>query len=158
MPRKFANSAPVKAAARAAMDQLKAMPVSELLVFGAQTTVPDDEASLSQEDAECLAAYDEMHREMAEQREQENAVLEQVKAMVSPKVFDQIKDTLSDSSYTHSYLIAAAPLGQPQDESFDLGDVYVDQTTNGGMSGDDYAGTMSMPLPDGRFFQFCYAC
>jgi hypothetical protein len=158
MPRQFANSAPVKAAARTAMDQLKAMPVSELLAFGAQTTVPDDEATLSPEDAECLAAYDQMHREMADQRAQENAVLDQVKAMVSPEIFEQIQDELCDSGFTHSYLIADAPLGEPQDNSFGLGEVYVNQTTNGGMSGDDYAGTMSMPLPDGQYFQFSYAC
>ena len=77
--------------------------------------------------------------------------------MVSPEVFQQIKDTLCDSGFTHSYFIADQPLGEPQDNGFVLGDVYVNQTTNGGISGDECAGTMSMPLPAGRHFQFCYA-
>lgn len=86
------------------------------------------------------------------------AVLDQVQALVTPEAFQQIKDTLTDCGYTHSYLIADRPLGEPQDDEYLLGDVYVDQTTNGGHTGDDYAGTMSMPLSAGRYFQFCYAC
>jgi hypothetical protein len=170
MPRIFANSEKVNSAASAALDQLKAMTPSELFEFGADHADSVESADGSrQEDAASreslpsgdfarLAAYDQMHRELAEQRDQENAVLDQVMAMVSPEAFVQIKDAISDSSYTHSYLIADAPLGEPQDDSYALGDVYVDQTTNGGMSGDDFAGTMSMPLPDGRYFQFSYAC
>lgn len=158
MPRKFANSQSVKAAARAAMDQLKAMPASELLALGAQHVLGADEAELPAQDAERMAAYDQMHRDIAEQRDQERAMLEQVRAMVSPEAFGEIVAAISDSGHTHSYLIASAPLGEPQDDDFSLGNVYVDQTTNGGMSGDDFAGTMSMPLPDGRYFQFSYAC
>lgn len=157
MPRKFSNSKTVKAAARTAMDQLKAMPASELLALGAEHAATDIESGRP-DDVECMAAYDQMHREMAEQRDQEKAVLDQVRAMVSPEAFGEIVDAISDSGHTHSYLIASAPLGEPQDDDFSLGDVYVDQTTNGGMSGDDFAGTMSMPLPDGRYFQFSYAC
>jgi len=97
-------------------------------------------------------------REMDELHAKNQAVLDQVKALVSPEAFDQIKETLCDSGYTHGYLIADHPLGEPQDDGFMLGDVYIDQTTNGGLTGDDYAGTMSMPLTAGRYFQFCYAC
>lgn len=97
-------------------------------------------------------------RELDELHAKNKAVLDQVQALVSPEAFQQIKDTLCDSGYTHGYLIADQPLGEPQDDGFVLGDVYVDQTLNGGFSGDDYAGTMSMPLHAGRYFQFNYAC
>lgn len=97
-------------------------------------------------------------RELDELHANNKAVLDQVQALVSPEAFQQIKDTLCDSGYTHGYLIADHPLGEPQDDGFVLGDVYVDQTLNGGFSGDDYAGTMSMPLQAGRYFQFNYAC
>lgn len=96
--------------------------------------------------------------ELGELHAANQAVLDQVQALVTPEAFQQIKDTLTDSGYTHSYLIADRPLGEPQDDEYLLGDVYVDQTTNGGHTGDDYAGTMSMPLSAGRYFQFCYAC
>ncbi|CAD0264246.1 hypothetical protein DENIT_20135 [Pseudomonas veronii] len=97
-------------------------------------------------------------RELDELHVKNKAVLDQVQALVSPEAFQQIKDTLCDSGYTHGYLIADRPLGEPQDDGFVLGDVYVDQTLNGGFTGDDYAGTMSLPLQAGRYFQFNYDC
>lgn len=72
------------------------------------------------------------------------AVLDQVQALITPEAFQQIKDTLTDSGYTHSYLITDRPLGESQDDDYVRGDVCVDQTTNGGYTGDDYAGTISM--------------
>lgn len=98
-----------------------------------------------------------MAREMDELHAKNKAVLEQVQALVSPEAFLQIEDTLSDSGNTHSYLIADSPLGDPQNDGFVLGDVYYDQTMDGGISGDSYAGTMSMPLQAGQYFQFNYA-
>jgi hypothetical protein len=97
-------------------------------------------------------------RELDELHAANQVVLDQVQAIVPPEAFQQIKDTLFDSGYTHSYMIADQPLGEPQDDGFVLGDVYVDQTTNGGFTDDEYAGTMSIPLSAGRYFQFCYAC
>jgi hypothetical protein len=96
--------------------------------------------------------------ELNELHAKNQVVLNQVQALVSSDAFQQIKDTLSESGYTHGYVIADQPIGEPQDDGFVLGDVYVDQTTNGGQTGDDYAGTMSIPLTAGRYFQFCYAC
>ncbi len=108
-------------------------------------------AIMAGHDAAIALELDQLHAK-------NQAVLDQVQAMVSPDAFQQIKNTLADSGYTHGYQIADNPIGEPQDDGFVLGDVYVDQTTNGGFTGDDYAGTMSMPLPAGRYFQFCYAC
>jgi hypothetical protein len=97
---------------------------------------------------------------LSEEHAKEQAVLDQVRLLVSAPVFSQIEEALYDGDYTstHGYQIAATPLGEPQDEGYALGDVFVDQTTDGGLSGDEFAGTVSMPLPDGRFFQFYYAC
>lgn len=121
------------------------------------------ETGMTEQDEEkymkIMAGYDAViAREMAELHAKNQLVLDQIQVLVSPDAFLQIKATLSESGYTHSYLIADHSLGEPQDDGFLLGDVYVDQTTNGGHTGDDYAGTMSMPLPAGRYFQFCYAC
>jgi hypothetical protein len=108
-----------------------------------------------------LAEEAAMLKSLEEEHAKNQAVLDQVRQLVTAPVFEQIKEALydSDSTSTHDYLIADAPLGVPQDEDwYLLGDVFVDQTTNGGMSGDEFAGTMSLPLPDGRFFQFYYVC
>lgn len=117
-------------------------------------TVQDEEKYMA-----IMAGYDAaIARELDELQAANQSVLDVVQGMVTPEAFQQIKDTLSDSGYTHSYVIADTPLGEPQDDDYVLGTVYVDQTTCGGLSGDEYAGTMSMPLTTGRYFQFCYAC
>lgn len=105
-----------------------------------------------------LADEEAIAREEAALHAKNQAVLDQVQAMISPEAFQQIKESLSESGFTHSYLIANQPLGMPQDDGYVLGEVYVNQSRNGGMSGDDYAGTISMPLSPGCYFQFSYAC
>jgi len=97
-------------------------------------------------------------RELKELHDKNQAVLDQVRVLVSSEAFEQIKETLSDSDYTYNYQIVGQPIGAPQDDGFLLGEVFVHQTTNGGITGDEFAGTMCMPLTDGSYFQFCYAC
>lgn len=97
---------------------------------------------------------------LAEEHAKEQAILDQVRLLVTESVFAQIEEALYDGDYTstHDYQITPTPLGKPQDEGYAPGDIFVDQTTDGGLSGDEFAGTVSMPLPDGRFFQFYYTC
>jgi hypothetical protein len=118
-----------------------------------EDALPDEENYL-----EVMAGMDAMHKSMAEEAAKDRAVLDQVRALVSPKVFAEIEEELQDADHTHSYLIADAPRGEPQETDYSLGDIYVDQTVNGGFTGDEHAGTVSMPLPDGRYFQFDYVC
>ena len=96
--------------------------------------------------------------EMNELHKKNQAVLDQVQAIVSPEAFQQIAEALSDSEYTCDYQIVGQPVGLAQDDGYVLGDVFVNQTTNGGISGDEYAGTICMPLTAGSYFQFYYAC
>lgn len=104
------------------------------------------------------ADQEAIDREMKELHEKKQAVLDQVQALVSPEAFEQIKETLSDSGYTHTFQIVDQPVGNAQDDGFVLGEVFVDQTTNGGFTGDEFAGTICMPLAVGKYFQFHYAC
>ena len=83
-------------------------------------------------------------------------VLESVKAMVSPEVFAQVEAEIESAESTYDYEIVAEPSGYPQDNDFALGDVYIDQSC--GISGDDFSGTVALPLPDGRYFQFAFSC
>lgn len=104
------------------------------------------------------ADQEAIDREMKELHEKNKAVLDQVEALVSPEAFQQIQEALSDSEYTCEYQIVGQPVGLAQDDGYVLGDVFVDQTTNGGISGDEYAGTICMPLTAGSYFHFYYAC
>lgn len=77
---------------------------------------------------------------------------------MSSEAFQQILEEISDSGYTYDYQIVAEPVGEAQDNDYALGDVFINQTMNGGWSGDDYAGTVCMPIGDEGYFQFAYNC
>lgn len=98
-----------------------------------------------------------IQKELDDLHEKNQDVLRQVQALVNPAAFQQIKDSISDSGYTHTYQIVDIPSGKAQDDGFVLGAVFVDQTGCGGISGDDYPGTMFMPLGQGKYFQFDYS-
>lgn len=96
-------------------------------------------------------------QQMAEEQAARNTpVLAQVKAMVTPEVFAQIMEELEEFGEVYDYAIVEQPAGQPQDNGFSLGDVYVDQSC--GLAGDDFSGTVAIPLPGGRYFQFGFCC
>ncbi|WP_219096206.1 hypothetical protein [Pseudomonas sp. UMAB-40] len=71
-----------------------------------------------------------LRQSLAEEHAEKQAVLDQVRLLVTESVFIQIEEALYDGDHTstHDYQIAPAPLGEPQDEGFALGDIFVDQT------------------------------
>lgn len=113
---------------------------------------------LSEADRASMAAADAAHiaHERAEDAKRQ-AVLQEVQCIVSAEVFADIVEELTADGYTFDYQIASAPKGVEQDDCAAWGKHYVNQTTNGGYTGDDYAGTVSIPLGDGRYFQFDYS-
>jgi hypothetical protein len=106
------------------------------------------------EQNDAMAAWAEEDRK---QKELDAAVLEQVRAMVTQEAFADIQAYIAEAGYTYDYKLATEPRGEQQCEKWAFGDPYVNQTTNGGYSGDEYAGTVSIPLGDGKFFQFSYS-
>lgn len=112
---------------------------------------------LSEEDRVAMVSWEALLREEqdAEELKRKN-VLSQVERLASKRVFKEIQVELADCSNTFDYQIAEVPVGKEQDDGASWGKHFVNQTTNGGYSGDDYAGTISIPLKDGRYFQFGY--
>ena len=86
-------------------------------------------------------------------------VLETVESLVTPEMFKDIEDAILHSEYAYNYKITDAPKGefQQEDEYPALGGIWVDQTTNGGYSGDDFAGTVSVKIDDRNYFEFTYS-
>ncbi|GEM_PF-1457757 len=111
-------------------------------------------------DEECfeiMRAADEAQTQYYLDQQARNApVLEMVKALVGDEVFAQVEEEIEAAENTYDYEIVDEPAGAPQDNGFALGDVYVDQEC--GMSGDDFSGTVALPQPDGRYFQFAFNC
>ena len=118
----------------------------------------ETEYKLSEADRAAMAAADAaiIEHEKAEEKVRE-AVLADVKRIVSAAVYAEIVAEVTEAgTYTYDYKIAAAPIGREQDDGAAWGLTFVNQTTNGGYCGDEYAGTVSIPLGDGRYFQFAY--
>jgi hypothetical protein len=102
--------------------------------------------------------WDEINKEIiAEQRKQESkdkAILEQIKQLVSPELFEQIQNEIDESENTVDYKIVDEPCGVFQDLSNDYDDeevikVWVNQSV--GYCGDDFHGTFDVELPNGKY-------
>lgn len=88
---------------------------------------------------------------------QRRGVLDTVKGIVSQQIYEAIVIDLGESGYTSDYRIVNAPEGRPEDQGAPWGDTFVNQTTGGGETGDEFSGTVSIPLGNGQYFQYAYA-
>ena len=84
-------------------------------------------------------------------------VMTQVESMVSEKDLKGIKDELADSGYVYDFSIVDEPNGDIEDgqDEFEHGFRYVDQSS--GCSGDDFYGTVCIPVSKTQFLRFNYS-
>jgi len=114
---------------------------------------------LEQDEIDLNDAFRQMHEMEMERYNKDQLILEQVKKLVSSNALSEIECIIEESENTYDYSIEKEYKGEleKQDQDDEIKYYYVDQTTNGGYSGDDFAGTISIPLPNGLFFQFHYS-
>jgi len=108
---------------------------------------------------EIMRKADESMREHdIEQRRLRDEALSYVATIVCARKLKHINDYIVDCEYTHSFAVVESHGGERQDEPGNaFRYVYLDQYTNGGMSGDDHAGQVWIPLPKGKFLTFHYS-
>lgn len=95
---------------------------------------------------------------MMEEHEKDMTVFnEDVLPFLSEDQIEQLKICMEDSS-NGSFKITDEPCTSSKEDDYDLIDVYVDQWRNGGHTGDDFAGTISVALLNGKYFTFDYQC
>lgn len=97
---------------------------------------------------------DEWMIEQLEQEKKDKDILNQVKLIVSGEHFENIVLEQDESEHPSNYRIVNEPIGDLQ-KSDEL-DTWVDQNTGGGISGDSWAGTVCVLLPDGRYLMWDY--
>jgi len=108
-------------------------------------------------------AYDKSILEWQESEKKENEkikkILELVKSKVSNGAYEEILYEIEVSEYTYEYLITDKPKGEFQDcNDFEyLEGIWVDQITNGGYTGDEFAGTVSIKISENEYLQFSYS-
>lgn len=95
---------------------------------------------------------------MQQERNRNNQALETAKSRLSPNAYKDLQHIIVDSENAYNYSIETAPKGQYQNEDYtEITGIWVNQTTNGGMTGDEFAGTVSVELNDKSYFQFNYS-
>lgn len=97
---------------------------------------------------------DEWMTEQLEQEKKDREVLNQVKLIATDEYFKNIELELDESEHPSNYRIVNEPVGDFQ-KSDEL-DTWVNQNTGGGVSGDSWAGTMCVLLPDGKYLMWDY--
>lgn len=92
-----------------------------------------------------------------EQRKKHENALAYVATIVGMRKLKHINDFISGCDYTTEFEIVDSHEGHRQDEpgtAFRY--IYLDQYSNGGMSGDDFSGWVWIPLPKGKYLKFHY--
>lgn len=103
--------------------------------------------------------FEEISRIEREQSAKDADVLNVARLFLSEEEFDDLEILITESDDTSNYSIENEPKGEYQEDSdyrF-LKGYWVNQTTNGGFTGDEYAGTISVKLSNGQYFQFNYS-
>lgn len=104
-----------------------------------------------------MAEMESTWREEAEKEQiEQQEVLDTIKSKVSEEFFKEILEELKESGHTYSFIVTDRPKGELIDDMEYDHVKYVDQTTNGGYTGDEYAGTVSIKISENEYFQFCY--
>jgi len=107
-----------------------------------------------------MAEMESTWREEAEKEQiEQQEVLDTIKSKVSEEFFKEILEDLKQSGHTYNFMITDKPKGELLDDTeYDhVKIIYVDQTTNGGYTGDEYAGTVSIKISEDKYFQFSYS-
>ena len=102
-----------------------------------------------------------VHAEMEAAERKDTLILDQVKNMVSENIYKFIENDLSEADWVHDFAIVdnSSVIGESQcdDDPIEFGHRVVNQTTNGGMSGDEYAGDVFIPISPDKFFKYSYS-
>lgn len=103
--------------------------------------------------------YTEYFEEVKNQELEEQKILDIVKSKVSEGALKEIEYELNQDGYVYNFKIIDKPIGELRDcEDYEfIEGVYVNQTKNGGYSGDEFAGTCSIKISENEYFQFAYS-
>ena len=110
------------------------------------------------EETKIQAMYDALDSLMEEQREQERKdkkILREVLDLVDLETFYKIMQELSDC-WCYNFRYTDKPIGEKQ--KLRKLDIWVDQCRNGGITGDDFGGTLSILLPNKKYLTVDYEC
>lgn len=107
---------------------------------------------------ERLACEDAMREADKKENTKQAKILKRIKKRVSASWYQSIMDFIEDQDYMYDFSIIDKPVGNRQKENYRFAHAYINQYSNGGISGDDFAGQACLPIRGGLYFSFHYSC
>ena len=101
-------------------------------------------------------AREEADKFEKEQAENEKAAFKEIRKLVSAYKVRKLREYMSDTAYWNLKIVDTHGAVKPQDEPYWFKQAYVFQYC--GYSGDDYSGTIWIPLPNGKYLEFSFCC
>jgi hypothetical protein len=112
--------------------------------------------TLTDHEFKTLSAYDASLLEQQKACDaQKTAILDRVRQVVTANAYEEILEVIADSDFAFDFSIDSSYRGEYQ-EALSCGPYWVDETVNGGMSGDDYGGTVSIKIGLSQYLTFHY--
>lgn len=98
-----------------------------------------------------------MRDEDNRQYQQRLEILSKIESKVTKEQYEDILTAIKESEYTFNFKITDKPKGAFQDDYDHIDGIWVNQTTNGGWTGDEFAGTVSIKIQDDEYLEFEYS-
>ena len=100
----------------------------------------------------------QIHAEEDLRNQADNDVLELIEKQVTKEDYQKILNSIEDSETTYDYKILTEAKGlEIIDDKYTHGLSRVEQLTNGGMIGDEFAGNIYIPISEKEFFKYTYS-
>ena len=108
---------------------------------------------------EIKKAWEEVELCEKEQSQKDKKVLNEIENFLYYDEYIDVLNLIDEYGDTSHYSIEDKPNGEYiGDSNYSAIEGYwANQTTNGGFVGDEYAGTISVELSNGKYFQFHYS-
>jgi hypothetical protein len=103
-------------------------------------------------------AYKQIEAEERILLEANNHILQGIEQSFGKEYLAAVIDCLKDGEASGGLKIVDMPKGDRQEENWeDFDHIFVNQTCNGGYTGDSFSGYFYIPLPDGKYLETYYS-
>jgi hypothetical protein len=111
------------------------------------------------QDVEYIDYVDAMREAEEKNSADKNKVLNELKKVISVHKFDELQEFLKDDgkeTFNYKIVDESKIFGSKQTEPYWFKHIFISQSV--GYLGDDYSGTIFIPISKDKFFKFEYVC
>lgn len=132
------------------LDCQKVLTIKKELELGSCDKCFDKFCKIMSAHEECIA------KDIEKQDKKDNFVWNELKKICSKELLAEIELEMNESNGGFDFEIVNKPFGTKDSYDDTHCNLWINQTTNGGYSGDDFAGDCYVKLPNGKYFKWHY--